>query len=188
MLQWNHNCRNILLTDSTLEKEKLCQQMIKNGYEFLVRDKNHAIPRGWSFATIYAEEVENYIMECAIPGTYDSTMVKVAASHAAFIADYGWDKYVNNLNKPQEVSDVNQFFYDSTFEDYDAKTIEIADPFKKEEAFDDDDDYEDDDDDYYDDYYDDEEEIEDDEPETIGEEIENELKRLQDSKSDLENL
>lgn len=140
MFQWNRKMRDIL-KDSTDIKEAACREMIQHGYNFLIKYKDYGKPRSWSFAKVYIEEIENYIMEKSIPGTYDSMMIKVSADHAAFIADYGWEKYEKEMQKPQEVGDAFQFFYDQSFDDYDAKPVEIEDIFKKNEDDDMEDDY-----------------------------------------------
>jgi len=102
--------------------------MVQFGLNYL-KKINYEKPRNWSFALQYTEDIENYIMEMSIPGTYTSTMVVTAANHAAFIADYGWDKYCREMRKPTDIGNVKEFFYDSSFDDYDPKNVEIKDPF-----------------------------------------------------------
>ena len=133
MFQWNDGMRPILKDCNDEEKEKSCREMINFGYDFLVKYKGYDKPRSWSYSLVYFEEIENYIMEKSMPGSYDSKMVKISADHACFIADYGWEKYENEMQKPQDIDSVEQFFYDKTFDDYDPKDVKIEDPFKREE-------------------------------------------------------
>lgn len=131
MFQWNPNMRNILKEGETSEEnEEICREMIAHGYDFLIKKVNYGKPKSWSFAPIYKDQIENYIMEMSMPGSYTSAMVIISANHAAFIADYGWDKYAREMRKPEDISSVNQFFYDTSFDDYDPKNVEIKDPFE----------------------------------------------------------
>lgn len=129
MFQWNESMRKIV-DALPPEKEQLCHKMIQHGYDYLIKTLGGK-PRSWSFANAYRHETENYIMEKMISGTYTSKMVEVTANHAAFIFDYGWDKYCREMRKPESGGNVKEFFYDSSFDDYDPLQVEIPDVVKK---------------------------------------------------------
>lgn len=138
MFNWN-NTRLLLGADSTPEKEIICQQMIKFGYDEAIK---HASPvLGWKVSANYAEEIEHAIMRRAMSGTYDEKMLRIAINHACHIADYGWNAYIRDLGKPESAGDANEFFYDQTFDDYDEKIVEVKDIFASDDLDWDDDDW-----------------------------------------------
>src|SRR5947207_9142095 len=103
MFKWNNDMRPILKDNDDDGKEKMCREMIRFGHDYLVKYKGYDKPRSWSFAISYFEEIENYIMEKSMPGSYDSKMIKTSADHACFIADYGWERYEKEMQKPQDI-------------------------------------------------------------------------------------
>ncbi len=126
MFQWNSKMRNILLEDSSAEKEELCQQMIAFGVKYFEDKIKLKQPNKWAVASFYQSEVEEAIMQQAEPGSYTSKMIIVSADHACFIADYGWKDYEKSMMKPNEISNSSQFFYDDSFKDYDEKEIKYV--------------------------------------------------------------
>lgn len=135
MFQWNDSMRKVIET-LTREQEVQCHKMIEYGCQYLMKI-DFAKPRSWSFAQTHATEIENYIMEKCITGSYNSKMLEVAANHAAFIADYGWDRYCREMRKPESGGSVKEFFYDASFDDYDPLKVEIPEVIKKVHDFED---------------------------------------------------
>lgn len=126
MFQWNDKMRNILLENSSVEKEAICQQMIIFGVKYFEDKIKLQQPNKWAIASFYQSEIEEAIMRSAIPGSYTSKMIFVSADHACFIADYGWKDYAKSMMKPLEISNSSEFFYNDSFIDYDEKEIKYV--------------------------------------------------------------